>query len=83
MNKINSILSKYEGIDPNLALLRESEAAVILQVHPGTLQNWRSSGTGGVPYVKLGGAIRYRLSELLQKLEESARTHTSSAQGGA
>ncbi|MDH3467591.1 MAG: helix-turn-helix domain-containing protein [Gammaproteobacteria bacterium] len=82
MNQIVSILSKYEGIDPSLALLRESDAAIILDVHPGTLQNWRSSGKGGVPYVKLGGAIRYRLSELLRKLEESARTHTSDAQGG-
>lgn len=35
---------------------------------PRTLENWRSSGKGPA-YVKLGGQVRYRITDI-QKLEE-------------
>lgn len=44
-------------------LLRSSEAAKILKVHPGTLPNWRKEGVGP-DYVVIEGVIRYELSAL-------------------
>ena len=44
-------------------LIRETEAARILDVSPMTLRHWRSAGTGP-SYVKIGGRVRYRTSDL-------------------
>jgi len=45
-------------------LLREKEAAELLNVTQTTLQTWRSRKTGP-PYVKLGtGGIRYKEADL-------------------
>jgi predicted site-specific integrase-resolvase len=44
-------------------LLTPEQVAEMLQVHPGTLENWRVKGEGP-PFVKLGGKrrspVRYR-----------------------
>lgn len=44
-------------------LLTEHEAAVELKLKPKTLTRWRWAGTGP-RYYKVGGAIRYRRSDL-------------------
>lgn len=45
-------------------VLNDRQAAAFLGVSPGTLANWRSQGTVGVPYVRLGRAVRYRVRDL-------------------
>ena len=50
--------------------LTEAEAAKILRVAPGTLLNWRYKGRGP-KYVKHGGIIRYRRTDLDAFLEHS------------
>jgi excisionase family DNA binding protein len=51
-------------------LLTEQEAAKVLDLEPGTLRHWRCDRRKyHLRYIKVGGAVRYRLSDLLQWLE--------------
>ena len=45
-----------EFIDP-------TEAALYLGLSPGTLARWRSEKSN-LPYTKIGGAVRYKKSDL-------------------
>jgi excisionase family DNA binding protein len=44
--------------------LSPQAAAALLNVPSGTLAQWRSSGRVPLPYLKLGGLIRYRRADL-------------------
>ena len=44
-------------------LLTQLQAAEILQVELGTLENWRSAGRGP-SFVKVGRLVRYRAEDL-------------------
>ncbi|WP_425408222.1 helix-turn-helix transcriptional regulator [Hyphococcus sp.] len=58
-------------------LLTESEAADVLGVSPRTLSNWRCRG-GGPDYVKMGSkAIRYRLDDLNEFIDDRRQNNTS------
>lgn len=69
-------------------LLKESCAALVVDLKVKTLQAWRVSGHGP-KYLKLGpgkrAAVRYRRSDLIAFLEECQRTSTAdhSARGAA
>jgi len=53
-----------------LPLLNTREAADVLGVAPGTLEDWRARGTGqGPKWLKVGHAVRYRLQELEEWIE--------------
>ena len=69
------VIRRYEGVDPKLALLSETEAAALLQLKPSTLTNWRSSGRHNLPYVD-AGKIRYRLSDVIAFMERNTFLHT-------
>ncbi|QBQ53393.1 helix-turn-helix domain-containing protein [Nitrosococcus wardiae] len=58
-------------------LVGPEEAARILGVKPGTLQVWRSTGRVNLPYVKIGGKVKYRLSDLERFIENRLCQHTS------
>ena len=58
-------------------LVGEEEAAKILGVTPGTLQVWRSTGRYGIPFVKVGRLVKYRISGLDNWIE--SRTRVSGA----
>lgn len=58
-------------------LLRESDVAERWNLSERCLQAWRLRGDGP-PYLKLGRAVRYRLSDLDLWLENRRRTSTSS-----
>jgi len=45
-------------------LLNEKEAAAYLSVKPISLATWRCNKRYPIPYIKLGRAVRYRLSSL-------------------
>ena len=50
--------------------LNETEAAMRLQMMSETLKKWRQRGKGP-KYLKVGGRVRYRLSDLTTFLEAS------------
>jgi hypothetical protein len=60
-------------------LLTEDQTAAILQVSPGTLSVWRSTGRYNLPFVKIGRKVRYRAGDLRQFIESRLKTHTGQA----
>lgn len=50
--------------------LTQAEAAVFLQVKPKTLGIWRCTKKYNLPYIKIGGKVRYALSDLKNWLKE-------------
>lgn len=68
------------------ALVREplltcAEAAELLGVKTQTLSVWRCHGRHGLPYIKVGGSVKYRRSDLEQWL--AGRVFTSTGQADA
>ncbi|WP_367025168.1 helix-turn-helix domain-containing protein [Methylococcus sp. ANG] len=51
------------GSLPNDALLLDHEAAAILRMSRSTLNSWRVARKGP-PFMKIGGAVRYRAADL-------------------
>ena len=49
--------------DPD-PLLTPEESANLLRVSPGTLAVWRTTGRYNLPFVKCGGRVRYRLTDI-------------------
>ena len=68
-------------LDPDLILLAEEQAAQLMGKSVSTLQKDRVSGAG-VPYVKLGRAVRYRLSDLKAHIARNIRRSTSDRGSG-
>ena len=60
-------------IDNTRELVDEKEAARILDISPGTLAVWRSTGRYNLRFVKIGRNVRYRRSDLLAWLEKRTR----------
>ena len=52
-------------------LLSTRQAAKVLAIKPSTLVLWRSNARVRLPYVRIGGAIRYRVSDLLRLIDEN------------
>lgn len=63
-------------LEPDLILLSEAQAAEITGKAVSTLQKARVSG-GGIPYVKLGRSVRYRLSDIRAYIAGNMRGSTS------
>lgn len=57
-------------------LLTQKQAAELLGLSPRTLEAWRLRGTSP-PYLKLGVAVRYRLTDLHEWMAERCRLSTS------
>jgi hypothetical protein len=60
-------------------LLDEKAAAAVLDVTPGTLSVWRSTGRYALPFLKVGRNVRYRHSDLLVWLEKRTRATGATA----
>ena len=60
-------------------LLAEQEAADFLQIAPGTLSVWRSTGRYGLPFVKIGARVRYRRGDLQAWLDSRVRANGATA----
>ncbi|HJV25326.1 MAG TPA: helix-turn-helix domain-containing protein [Aromatoleum sp.] len=60
-------------------LLNETSAAMLLNVSPGTLSVWRSTGRYRLPFVKVGRKVRYRRADLLAWLEARTRGNGATA----
>lgn len=69
----------FEEIIDN-GLVDSAEAARILGLkNPGTLAVWRSTGRHQLPFVKVGGRVRYRRSALFAWLETRTRISGSTS----
>lgn len=60
-------------------LLDEKAAAEVLDLKPGTLSVWRSTGRYAIPFVKVGRCVRYRRADLMAWLESRIRTSGATA----
>lgn len=60
-------------------LLTEREAANLLSIAPGTLAIWRSTGRNALPFVKVGGAVRYSRKALEAWLQARTRSNGATA----
>jgi predicted DNA-binding transcriptional regulator AlpA len=54
-------------------LLDEKAAAQFLDMSPGTLSVWRSTGRYNLPFIKIGRNVRYRRADLVAWLEKRTR----------
>lgn len=63
----------------NNDLIDEVEAAEILDLAPGTLSVWRSTGRYGIPFIKVGRKVRYSRTALNAWLESRTRTNGATA----
>jgi len=66
-------MSLQEIIEANKSLLDERQAAAKLDVTPGTLSVWRSTGRYALPFIKVGRKVRYRLTDLDKWLDQRTR----------
>ena len=65
MNKLdqsNSVIGSL--IKPPLDLFRTEDAAAYIGTASHTLEVWRCSKRYNIPYIKVGGRVRYRRSDL-------------------
>jgi hypothetical protein len=60
-------------------LLDEKAAAQLLDVSPGTLSVWRSTGRYKLPFLKVGRKVRDRRADLLAWLDSRIRESGSTA----
>ena len=60
-------------------LLDDKAAAAHLQVSPGTLSVWRSTGRYNLPFFKIGRKVRYRRADLDAWLEKRVRESGATA----
>lgn len=56
-------------------LLDEKAAASFLDLKPGTLSVWRSTGRYKIPFLKIGHLVRYRRTALEAWLESRTRAN--------
>lgn len=62
-----------EVVERSGDLLNDKAAAKVLDLKPGTLSVWRSTGRYSIPFVKIGHLVRYRRSALEAWLESRTR----------
>jgi excisionase family DNA binding protein len=74
-----SIATPENLIRPDL--VTREEAAAFLGVSVQTLRLWACKGQNDLPYIKVGRAVRYRVSDLHKFLDR--RTFTSTAEYAA
>ncbi len=89
MSKNNQAMKLAEGVCTSCAkgatqsthafLLRPQAVAYMLGVTTNTLANWRLKGRHKIPFIKVGNAVRYRLSDVEAFIE--ARLQVADASG--
>lgn len=60
-------------------MLDDKAAAALLDVTPGTLSVWRSTGRYNLPFVKVGRKVRYRTSDIEAWLQKRYRESGATA----
>ena len=57
-------------------LLTQEEVAEVLGVSKGSLEVWRSTGKHGIPFVKVGRLVRYRIDAIAAYVEQQTQAGT-------
>ena len=57
-------------------LANNSAAANHIGIAAATLQYWRTTGAQKIPFIKVGGRVMYRISDLDEWLEKNTFSHT-------
>ena len=57
-------------------LANNSKAAERLGIAAATLQYWRTTGAQKIPFIKVGGRVMYRISDLEKWLDQNTFTHS-------
>ncbi len=70
------------GLTPE-TLMTPQQAAQVLGLSVKTLATWRSTGRHALPFIRCGGRVRYRHSDVAAWLESQSRTSTAAAVKGA
>ncbi len=79
-NQIQAASNLADILRPkNTDLVDENEAAEILDVVPGTLSVWRSTGRYSLPFIKVGRRVKYSRKALEAWLESRTRTNGATA----
>lgn len=60
-------------------LLDDNAAAALLDVSPGTLSVWRSTGRYALRFIKIGRKVRYRRADLIAWMESRTRESGATA----
>lgn len=66
-------MSLQNIIDRGRELLDDKEAAEFLDLSPGTLSVWRSTGRYNLPFLKIGRKVRYRRVDLEAWMQKRTR----------
>ncbi|MGE6993781.1 helix-turn-helix domain-containing protein [Pseudomonas sp. NPDC047961] len=84
VESIRGEIASYLGIQEKaVALLVDSEvAAVVLGIEKDTLATWRHNGAQQLPFLKIGRAVRYRISDLADYLARRSSLNTGDAHDG-
>ncbi len=61
------------------AHVNDKSAAAALGVQANTLAVWRSTGRYGLPFIKAGRSVKYRISDLAEFLARRTACHTGEA----
>lgn len=72
-------MSLEKSEDSGDKLFDEKAAAAKLNVSPGTLSVWRSTGRYSLPFIKVGRKVRYRVRDLESWLEQRRRAAGTTA----
>jgi hypothetical protein len=68
LEELKKILLESDGV--RKLYVKDTTAAIILDVGVQTMRNWRSAGNMGPPYVRIGrGSIRYNVGDLIDYAE--------------
>ncbi len=71
------MVSPYqEKIKSIVSLVSPDAVAKDLNITEGTLQVWRSTGRYDLPYIKIGGKVMYRITDVNNFIESRIFSHT-------
>ena len=70
LNEPKNRTDKAEKIKKYETLLTTEQVAEYLNVSRGTLEVWRCTKAHNLPYIKMGGLIRYRLYDLVNFIDQ-------------
>ncbi len=68
LDNIKELLNNQSG-QVTKKWMKSPEVRELLNISPGTLQNFRINGT--LPYTKIGGVIYYDYQEIIEVLEKN------------
>ena len=59
---------------PPSTFITEKDVAIILGIQHKTLTTWRHTRAVDIPYLKLGGAVRYRVGDIREFIAGNMHT---------